>query len=298
MKPESVGMCSQRLARIDRFLAQRYVDSGRLPCALLQVSRNGQLVHQSVLGKASLEAGTPLTDDSIVRVRSMTKPITSVAMMMLVEQGLVALDDPVHLHIPAWRDLAVYVAGGSGLPGAPAGWQTKPVEAPMRIIDLLRHTSGLTYGFQSRTNVDAAYRANKIDALERDDGLDGFIDALTKVPLEFSPGTAWNYSVSTDVLGFLVSKISGLAFDDFCASTSSARWACKTPTSSSPPTRLLGWRSATCEAPTESWRRCRAAASWSRRPRLRAAVGWSPPQPTTCAFVNACAAAARSTKFG
>ena len=215
MKPESVGMCSQRLARIDRFLARHYVDSGRLPCALLQVARNGQLVHQSVLGKASLEAGTPLTEDSIVRMRSMTKPITSVAMMMLVEQGLVALDDPVHLHIPAWRDLAVYVAGGSGLPGAPALWQTKPVEAPMRIIDLLRHTSGLTYGFQSRTNVDAAYRANKIDALECDDGLDGFIDALTKVPLEFSPGTAWNYSVSTDVLGFLVSKISGLAFDEF-----------------------------------------------------------------------------------
>ncbi len=190
----------------------------------------------------------------------MTKPITSVAMMMLVEQGLVALDDPVHRHIPAWRDLAVYVAGGSGLPGAPGLWQTKaragatsqgaaphtpssnrpsgglhvrshtrslrghvPLQAlasdrskrRCAIIDLLRHTSGLTYGFQSRTNVDAAYRANKIDALERDDGLDGFIDALTKVPLEFSPGTAWNYSVSTDVLGFLVSKISGLPFDEF-----------------------------------------------------------------------------------
>ncbi len=85
----------------------------------------------------------------------------------------------------------------------------------MRIIDLLRHTSGPTYGFQSRTNVDAAYRANKIDVLERDDGLDGFIDALAKMPLEFSPGTAWNYSVSTDVLGFLVSKISGLPFDEF-----------------------------------------------------------------------------------
>ena len=85
----------------------------------------------------------------------------------------------------------------------------------MRIIDLLRHTSGLTYGFQSRTNVDAAYRANKIDTLERSDGLDGFIDALAKVPLEFSPGTAWNYSVSTDVLGYLVGKISGQPFDEF-----------------------------------------------------------------------------------
>jgi CubicO group peptidase (beta-lactamase class C family) len=215
VKPESVGMCSLRLARIDRFLAQRYVDSGRLPCALLQVARGGQLVHQTVLGQASLEQGTPLSEDSIVRIYSMTKPITSVAMMMLVEQGLVALDDPVHRFIPAWRDLAVYVAGGNGLPGTPPGWQTRPTEAPMRIIDLLRHTSGLTYGFQSRTNVDAAYRANKIDTFEREDGLDGFIDALAKVPLEFSPGTAWNYSVSTDVLGYLVGKISGLPFDEF-----------------------------------------------------------------------------------
>jgi CubicO group peptidase (beta-lactamase class C family) len=215
VKPESVGMCSLRLARIDRFLAQRYVDSGRLPCALLQVARGGQLVHQTVLGQASLEHGTPLAEDSMVRIYSMTKPITSVAMMMLVEQGLVALDDPVHRFIPAWRDLAVYVAGGNGLPGTPPGWQTKPTEAPMRIIDLLRHTSGLTYGFQSRTNVDAAYRANKIDTLEREDGLDGFVDALAKVPLEFSPGTAWNYSVSTDVLGYLVGKISGQPFDEF-----------------------------------------------------------------------------------
>jgi CubicO group peptidase (beta-lactamase class C family) len=215
VKPESVGMCSSRLARIDRFLAQRYVDSGRLPNALLQVARGGQLVHQTVLGQASLEAGTPLAEDSIVRIYSMTKPITSVAMMMLVEQGLVALDDPVHRFIPAWRELAVYVAGGNGLPGTTPGWQTRPTEAPMRIIDLLRHTSGLTYGFQSRTNVDAAYRANEIDTFDREDGLEGFIDALAKVPLEFSPGTAWNYSVSTDVLGYLVGKISGQPFDEF-----------------------------------------------------------------------------------
>ena len=96
VKPESQGMCSMRLKRIDRFLAQRYIDSGKLPCALLQVSRHGELVHQSVLGKASLETGAPLAEDSIVRIYSMTKPITSVAFMMLVEQGLVALDDPVH----------------------------------------------------------------------------------------------------------------------------------------------------------------------------------------------------------
>ena len=213
--PESLGLCSARLQRIDRFLSQRYIETGRLPCAQLLVARDGQVVHQSVLGKANLASGVPLREDSIVRIYSMTKPITSVAFMMLVEQGLVALDDPVHRYIPSWRDLGVYVAGGDGLPGTPPGWQTRPTESPMRIIDLLRHTSGLTYGFQSRTNVDAAYRAHGIDPFAQGEGLDAFIEALSKVPLEFSPGTAWNYSVSTDVLGYLVGKISGLPFDEY-----------------------------------------------------------------------------------
>jgi CubicO group peptidase (beta-lactamase class C family) len=215
VQPESVGMCSRRLARIDRFLAERYVDAGRLPCAQLLVAREGQVVHRSVLGHAELETGRKLQDDAIVRLYSMTKPITSVAFMMLVEEGLVALDDPVHRFIPSWRHLGVYVGGGGGLPGTPPGWLTKPAEAPMRMVDLLRHTSGLTYGFQNRTNVDAAYRARKIDTFGREDGLQGFVDALAEVPLEFSPGSAWNYSVSTDVLGYLVEKISGRPFDRF-----------------------------------------------------------------------------------
>ena len=212
VKPESQGMCSQRLDRVDRFLNTHYIESGKLPHALLQVMRNGQLVHQSVLGKASLETGAPLTEDSIVRIYSMTKPLTSVAFMMLVEQGLVALDDPVHRFIPAWRDLGVYVAGG------PVVFQTRQTDAPMRMIDLLRHTAGLTYGFQARTNVDAAYRKLKVDPFEQTEGLQGFIDALGKMPLEFSPGTAWNYSVATDVLGYLVGLISGVPFDEFLRS--------------------------------------------------------------------------------
>jgi CubicO group peptidase (beta-lactamase class C family) len=213
--PESVGMNGERLARIDRFLAERYVGPGRLPCAQLLVARDGQVVHQTLLGHADLEAGRPLREDAIVRIYSMTKPITSVAFMMLVEEGKVALDDPVHRFIPSWRNLGVYVGGGGGLPGTPPGWLTKPTDAPMRMIDLLRHTSGLTYGFQNRTNVDAAYRAFKIDTFARDDGLQGFVDALADIPLEFSPGTAWNYSVSTDVLGYLVEKISGQRLDQF-----------------------------------------------------------------------------------
>ena len=209
VKPESLGMCSQRLARIDRFIADKYIASGKLPCAQLQITRQGQLVHQSVLGKASLETGAPMTEDSIVRIYSMTKPITSVAFMMLVEEGLVALEDPVTRFIPEWRDLGVYV---SGLPGA---FQTRPTDSPMRMIDLLRHTSGLTYGFQNRTNVDSAYRKGRFEPSEQTGGLGDFISALGKMPLEFSPGSAWNYSVATDVLGYLVGKISGMPFQDF-----------------------------------------------------------------------------------
>jgi CubicO group peptidase (beta-lactamase class C family) len=207
--PESLGLSASRLARIDRFLAERYVDAGKLPCALLQVTRDGQLVHQSVLGKASLERGAPLEEDTIFRIYSMTKPITSVAFMMLVEEGKIALDDPVHKWIPAWRDLAVYK---SGMPGM---FMTSAPAEPMRVIDLLRHTSGLTYGFQVRTNVDAAYRAAKVDAFDQYESLQGMVDALAKLPLEFAPGTAWNYSLSTDVIGYLVGLVSGMPFEEF-----------------------------------------------------------------------------------
>ena len=207
------GMCPQRLARIDTFLQTRYIATGKLPHAHLVVARGGQVVHRSLLGQATLATAgapaVPLTEDSIVRIYSMTKPITSVAFMMLVEEGKVALDDPVHRFIPAWRDLGVYVAG------APGTFQTRPTAAPMRIIDLLRHTSGLTYGFQTRTNVDAAYRSGRVEPSAQQEGLQGFIDALARLPLEFSPGTAWNYSVSTDVLGYLVEVIAGQGFAQF-----------------------------------------------------------------------------------
>jgi len=206
--PRSLGFDADRLARIDRFLAERYVDPGLLPCAQLLVARRGELVHRTVLGHASLEKKQRLADDTIFRIYSMTKPVTSVAFMMLVEEGRIAIDDPVAKWIPSWRDQAVY---RSGMPGA---FVTRPVDAPMRVLDLLRHTSGLTYGFQLRTNVDAAYRALKADAFESEN-LEAFVDKLGRLPLEFSPGTAWNYSVSTDVVGHLVSVVSGVPFDDF-----------------------------------------------------------------------------------
>jgi len=207
--PEAVGLSSDRLGRIESFIKDKYIDTGKLPCALTQVWRRGQLAYTSVLGAADVERGKPLKADSLFRIYSMTKPVTSVAFMMLVEEGLVSLDDPVHRFIPAWRDLGVFQAGGVG------AFETTRVNQPMRTIDLLRHTSGLTYGFQQRTNVDAAYRKLKLDGVDSEGGLQGYVDALGTVPLEFSPGEAWNYSVSTDVLGYLVEKISSLPFDVF-----------------------------------------------------------------------------------
>jgi CubicO group peptidase (beta-lactamase class C family) len=207
--PESVGLSSQRLAVADRFLQERYVDKGRLKGLSYLVYRRGQLAHTAVMGLADAERGTALKDDTIVRIYSMTKPITSVAMMMLVEQGLVALDDPVSRFIPSWANLGVYQTGVEGQ------WLTRPCDRPMQIVDLLRHTSGLTYNFQYRTNVDAAYRRSKLDTSGLGPDLDGLIEGLGKVPLEFSPGAAWNYSVATDILGYLVGKISGAPFEVF-----------------------------------------------------------------------------------
>ena len=208
-KPEAVGLSSERLKRIETFIQDKYIASGKLPCAQVQVWRRGQLAYQTVLGSADLERGTPLKADSLFRIYSMTKPVTSVAFMMLVEEGLVSLDDPVHRFIPAWRDLGVFNGGVAG------AFATKKVSEPMRMLDLLRHTAGLTYGFQQRTNVDAAYRKLKLDGIDSEGGLQDFIDRLGTVPLEFSPGDSWNYSVATDVLGYLVEKISGQPFDAF-----------------------------------------------------------------------------------
>ena len=155
-------------------------------------------------------ASLPLAEDTIFRIYSMTKPLTSVALMMLVEEGKIALDDPVHRYIPEWKNLGVFVAGTHK-----TGMQTRPVSRPMLVVDLLRHTAGLTYGFQLRTNVDAAYRAAKIGEIEKAGTLDGMIADLAKIPLEFSPGDKWNYSVATDVCGYLVGKVSGEKFEDF-----------------------------------------------------------------------------------
>jgi len=208
--PRSVGLNPERLARVDEFLERKYVGAGRLPGTLTMVARRGEVVHLGVRGHADVERGVPVAEDTIWRIYSMTKPVTSVAFMMLVEEGLVALDDPVHRYIPEWRNLGVY-AGGTHR----QGFQTRRTDQPMRMVDLLRHTAGLTYGFQLRTNVDAAYRAHRIGEIEKSGDLGSFIETLSKLPLEFSPGEKWNYSVATDVVGYLVEKIAGEPFEAF-----------------------------------------------------------------------------------
>jgi CubicO group peptidase (beta-lactamase class C family) len=216
MNPETVGMSSARLARLDEVMKRRYVDSGYLPGMLTYVYRKGQLVHTGICGQMDMERGKPMREEAIFRIYSMSKPITAVALMMLVEEGLIGLDDPVHSHIPAWKNLGVYSSGmPSLLPEASLGFLTTPLLRPMKVIDLATHTSGLTYGFMMRSAVDAAYRNAKVTDRQTAGGLHGMIDQLAQIPLDFSPGTAWNYSVSIDVLGYLVEKLSGASFGEF-----------------------------------------------------------------------------------
>jgi CubicO group peptidase (beta-lactamase class C family) len=207
--PESAGMSQAAFDRVEMHLKQKYIDAGRLPGTQLLVYRRGKIVHSAVQGLANVERKTPLKDDAIFRIYSMTKPITSVAFMMLVEEGRVALDEPVHKYIPEWKNLGVFQAGTAPV------FLTRPPARPMQIVDLLRHTSGLTYGFQQRSNVDAAYREMKIGEVEKSGTLQSMIEDLAKLPLEFSPGEAWNYSVSTDVIGYLIGKLSGQPFEAF-----------------------------------------------------------------------------------
>jgi CubicO group peptidase (beta-lactamase class C family) len=216
LSPETAGMSSARLARLDDVLRQRYVDSGYLPGMSIYIYRMGQLVHTGICGQMDVERRKPMREDTILRIFSMTKPITAVAFMMLVEEALIDLDEAVHHYIPAWKNLGVCASAiPSLLAEAPVSFDTTPTLRPMKIVDLLTHTSGLTSGFPARTAVDAAYRKARVADSETPGGLPQMIDQLAQIPLDFSPGTAWNYSVSVDVLGYLIEKLSGMSFGEF-----------------------------------------------------------------------------------
>lgn len=207
--PAEHGFDPERLARIDAHF-RRFVDDRRLPGWQVVVSRGGHVVHASAYGHRDREAEIPWTDDTLVRLFSMTKPITSVAAMMLYEEGAFELKDPVSRFIPAFADSRVY-RGGSALRPVTDG-----LTEPVRIWHLLTHTAGLTYGFHHQHVTDAIYRAHGYEwGAPNGADLATCCDAWASMPLAFQPGREWNYGVSTDVLGRVVEVVSGQTLDEF-----------------------------------------------------------------------------------
>lgn len=206
--PERVGLCARRLARIGPHF-QNYIDGGKLSGVLSLVARKGQLAYFDVRGQMDVEAGAALRHDAIFRIYSMTKPITSVAAMMLYEEGRFQLDDPIGRYLPVFSDMQVFTGGTARKP------QTVAAERPVTFRDLFTHTSGLTYGFMGTSPVDAMYRLHGLDSGATSLTTAAFMGELAKMPLQFHPGARWNYSMSTDVLGHLVEVISGQPLDEF-----------------------------------------------------------------------------------
>jgi len=209
--PADMGLDPARLERLDRHF-WGYVEDGRLPGWLIAILRHGRVVHLQTAGQRDLEAGLPVEADTIWRIYSMTKPITSVAAMMLWEEGAFELKDPVARFIPSLADARVW-SGGTALRPV-----TIPQTEPIRIWHLLTHTAGLTYGFHHSHPVDRLYREAGFE-WSSPAGMDlaGVCDAWAELPLLFQPGSEWNYSVATDVLGRVVEVVSGQSLDAFFA---------------------------------------------------------------------------------
>ncbi|MFI6226469.1 serine hydrolase domain-containing protein [Micromonospora echinospora] len=207
--PDEIGFDPARLARIDEHFG-RYVDAGQLAGWQIVVTRRGHVAHSSTYGMRDVEAGAPVTPDTLWRIYSMTKPVTSVAAMILWEEGRFELTDEISRWLPEFADVRVYAKGSALKP------YTVPAVEPIRVWHLLTHTAGLTYGFMQTSVVDGLYRAAGYD-LHWPDGVDlaAASVALAELPLLFQPGSAWGYSVATDVLGRLVEVVSGQRLDDF-----------------------------------------------------------------------------------
>ena len=206
---EDLGFSTDRLARLNAVL-HRYVDDGRLPGVQTLVSRRGQLAHRDWYGWTDVEARTEVGPDTLYRIYSMTKPITSVALMMLFEEGHFLLEDPISTWLPEFADMQVWIGGTADDP------ETRPLASAITVRHVLTHTSGLTYGFQYAHPVDELYRRQGLgDFSEPTYDLAECMERLAAMPLQFEPGTQWNYSMSTDVCGALVEAMSGLALDVF-----------------------------------------------------------------------------------
>jgi CubicO group peptidase (beta-lactamase class C family) len=204
-KPESVGMSSARLKQVSAWL-ETQVSSERLAGASLAIARRGRIVFQETAGLADQASGQEFSDDTIVRIFSMTKPITTVAAMMLYERGCFQLDHPVARYIPAFERTQVWLGGDLTM--------TEPQATRMTVRQLMTHTSGLTYGFMNQNVVDKDYRARGLDQ-NKATTLADWVDQVAAAPLLCQPGTEWHYSVATDVLGRLVEIWSGQSLADF-----------------------------------------------------------------------------------
>ena len=206
VNPESLGLDSLVLENIKEYLNDTYVKDGKYVGTMTLVSRKGEVAYLDSLGFMDRENEKPMQENSIFRIYSMSKAITSIAIMQLYEKSKFRLDDPVHWYIPSWKNLRVYQSG------VYPNFLTSRPERHMTIRDLLTHMSGLTYDFMYKSNVDAAYRKTKV---QQAGSLEEFVEILSTLPLEFSPGDKWNYSVSTDVLGYLVEVISGMKLEEY-----------------------------------------------------------------------------------
>ncbi len=203
-----LGLSAPRLERIRQW-TQAQVDQKRLAGLITVVSRRGQVALMHTAGKADLARDKPMRQDTIFRIYSMTKPLTSVAIMMLYEEGRFQLDDPITHFVPAFKNMRVYVSGSRGK------YDSEPAQRDITFRDLLSHTSGLTYGFMESTPVDAMYREIGVDFQTSKASLKEVVETAASLPLIAQPGSEWNYSIATDVLGYLVEVISGQPFGAF-----------------------------------------------------------------------------------
>ncbi len=201
-----VGLDPDRLARIPAFF-EAYLETKKLPCMETLICRGGEIAHRSIQGVMDWESRAPLRDDAIYRIYSMTKPVTSVAAMMLYEEGAIRLEHEVHRYIPEFKDVKVWDGGSADSP------ELRKPDRDMTVLDLFTHTSGVTYGFLFQHEVDAIYRREKI--ARPDETLEEMCARIAKLPLVFSPGDQWNYGHSIDVLGRVVEVASGQALDAF-----------------------------------------------------------------------------------
>ncbi len=212
-KPEEVGFSSERLKRLAAAF-QTDVDKGTIPGAVVVIARNGKVAYFEAFGFQNREKKIPMQTDAIFRIASMSKPFTSVAIMMLVEEGRIQLEDPISFYLPELKDLKVGAEKTNSTTGGPELF-LEPAQREMTVQDLLRHTSGLTYSAPGKSLVKQAYiEANIFD---RNQTLAELVTKFSKLPLAYQPGTTWDYSMSTDVLGRVVEIASGVSFDKFIA---------------------------------------------------------------------------------